>query len=184
MSLQFKNHMYILYWFRLLSDIHFLSQFIFWPAPTLTLCSQHSACSCNEASIPLTHSHELFLTGQPWYNRTSLFDVFYCIFYPFLNLLACSFWLIVVICERTCVLCEVCVLVQYHKIVTLVYSTTRCTPRSCFEAFYCIFVPFLICNLFYSPSTIFLGSLAARQVWYFAHALHLFFIWNVFLYEI
>ena len=114
----------------------FFSQLVFLPAPLW-----HSAANTVHVVVMRRPSRQqtlasLFLLGKPWYDQKSFFDAFYCIFTPFLNLFAPSFWLIVVICERTCVLCEVCVHVQYPKIVTLVYSTAWCTPRSCFEAFY------------------------------------------------
>ncbi len=77
----------------------------------------------------------------------------------------------------------------YGTVVTFVYSTAQCMTRCCLfhvlRLFIVFFVFFLICNLFYSLSTIFLGSLAARQVWYFCtcfvFVFHMkcVFIWNL-----
>ncbi len=185
--LTIQDPMYILYWFRLLSEIHFLSQLVFLPAPTVTLCSEHSASSCNEMSIPSTNSREPFLTRQTMIRSNIISLMLFIVFFtPFFNLFAHSFWLIIVICEGTCILGEVCIHIRYDRDPRLLdrMTNTAILSVSCLEVFYCIFVTFLICNMSRSPSTIFLGSLAAWWVWYFANALHLFSIWNLFLYEI
>ena len=71
-----------------------LCHLVFLPAPTVTLCSEHSACSCNETSILSTNSREPFLTRQTMIPSNIIFlTLFIVFFYPFLQFV-CSFFLV------------------------------------------------------------------------------------------
>ncbi len=141
----------------------------------MTVHSQHSACSCGEASRPHTLLNLSYFNNNDTVKLWRL-TLFYCIVYPPFNLPVCSFWLIVVICEHTCVF--IWGFLSMYNLEPLYLTTWHAKVFDCFviEAFYCIFCLFLtdVCFTLPPPSFLCIHNMGCQKFRILEPFLHAF----------
>ena len=125
----------------------------------------------------------LFLLGKQWHDQTSFFDGVNYIFYPSRKCVCSICWLVVVTCERTCVLCEVHVHVPYDRDPRLLDRTMHATIMfSGFLLYFCLF--FNLQSVLFSLHHLFgfIGSMASLifcKCIAFVFHMKFVFIWNL-----